>query len=66
MIARFVLLEKFCELTGYTVEAFRKKIERGDFIRGIHFETEGDRNIKVDMEAYSLWARGVPAETIRA
>ena len=65
-MSRHVLLEKYCIDTGYTVEAIRKKIERGELVRGVHFDTEGDRNIKIDQEAMSLWARGVPAHVIKA
>ena len=66
MGARHVLLEKYCQDTGYTVEAFRKKVERGDLVAGVHYDNEGDRKIKVDTEAMSLWARGVPTNVIQA
>jgi hypothetical protein len=65
-MSRHALLEKYCADTGYTVEAIRKKIERGELVRGVHYDTEGDRNIKIDQEAMSLWARGVPANVIKA
>jgi hypothetical protein len=65
-MSRHVLLEKYCQDSGYTVEAIRKKIDRGELVRGVHFDSEGDRNIKIDQEAMSLWARGVPAAVIKA
>lgn len=63
-MTRHLLLERYCVESGYTIEAIRKKIERGDLVKGIHFDTEGDRNIKIDTEAMSLWAMGVPANVI--
>jgi hypothetical protein len=65
-MARHILLEKYCAESGYTVEAIRKKIERGELVKGIHYDAEGDRLIKIDQEAMSLWARGVPGHVIKA
>jgi hypothetical protein len=63
-MSRFVLLEKFCLDSGYTVKAVRRKLDRGDWVEGVQFERQGDTNIKIDTEAVGLWARGVPNHVI--
>jgi len=58
MTARYVLINKFCELTGYTDKAVRRKIEGGIWLEGRHFKKAPDGHVLIDMEAYGRWVEG--------
>ena len=57
-MVRYVLIPKFCELTGYTEKAVRRKIDDGVWLHGIHYSKSGDRRIKINLEEYDKWAEG--------
>lgn len=58
---KHILLKKFCEITGYTEQAIRKKINRGEWVEGVHFSRSGDSKIKVNIERYERWCQGESA-----
>ena len=55
---KYILIPKFCELTGYTEKAVRHKINDGVWLQDIHYSRAGDRRIKINLEAYNKWAEG--------
>jgi hypothetical protein len=59
---KYVTIQKLAEDTGYTVGALRRKIERGQFIEGVHFKHSPDGRIQFNLEAYNQWVEGVKVE----
>lgn len=55
---RFVQLHRFCELTGYTEQAVRKKIAEGVWIEGHEYARAPDRHVLIDLEGYARWVAG--------
>lgn len=60
-MVRFVTIGKFSEVTGYTEEAVRSKIKRGDWLEGREFLVAPDRRNLMDLEAYEKWVLGQAA-----
>lgn len=58
MSIRHVTIEKFAQLTGYTPDAVRSKIKRGDWLEGKVWIKAPDGRILIDMEGYEAWAIG--------
>jgi len=56
--ARFVTVNKFSELTGYTDGAVRGKISGGTWIEGVEYNRAPDGGILINMEAYDTWVQG--------
>lgn len=59
--ARYVRINKFVELTGYTERAVRGKIYDGIWVEGKHFRKAPDGNICMNLEAYERWVEGEKA-----
>jgi hypothetical protein len=57
---RFVLINRFAELTGYSEKAVRCKIDEGVFIQGVHYKKAPDGRISIDLETYARWVQGEP------
>lgn len=55
---KWVLIKKMAELTGYSEGAIRQKIQRGDWLHGIHFIHSPDGRIQISLEAYNKWIEG--------
>jgi hypothetical protein len=55
MEARYVLLTRFEEMTGYTVKAVQRKIESGGWIEGREYRRAPDGRVLVDLEGYKRW-----------
>jgi hypothetical protein len=53
--ARYVLLCLAHQLTGYTIKAMQRKIERGDWVEGQVWRRAPDGRILIDMEGYRRW-----------
>ena len=53
--ARYVLLSLANQITGYTVKAMQRKIERGDWIEGKVWIRAPDGHVLIDMEGYRKW-----------
>lgn len=54
---RFVTIEKFEELTGYTPDATRSKIKRGDWLEGAVYIKAPDGRVLIDIEGYEWWVQ---------
>jgi len=61
-MTRYVLIQKFSEMTGYTDKAVRRKIESGVWIEGVHYRRSPDGRIQIDMDAYQRWVEGSKTE----
>jgi hypothetical protein len=53
--ARYVLLPLANLLTGYSVKAMERKIERGDWVEGRVWRHAPDGRILIDLEGYQKW-----------
>ena len=53
--ARYVLLGLAALVTGYSVKAMEKKIERGDWVEGKVWRRAPDGRILIDMIGYQKW-----------
>ena len=56
--ARYVLLPLAHLLTGYSVKAIQRKIERGDWPEGKVWRHAPDGHVVVDMMGYERWVEG--------
>jgi hypothetical protein len=56
--ARYVRVNKFAELTGYTDKAVRCKIAEGVWLEGKQWRRAPDGAILVDLVGYELWVEG--------
>jgi len=52
-------LPVFCQLTGYTEKAVRRKIESGIWIQGLQYRKAPDGHITMDIEEYYKWVEAV-------
>lgn len=53
--ARYVLMHLATTLTGYTVKAMQRKIERGDWAEGRVWKHAPDGRIVIDLVGYQRW-----------
>jgi hypothetical protein len=56
---RYVLLPLAAAVTGYTVKAMERKIERGDWLEGKLWQRASDGRILIDLVGYPKWVEGV-------
>jgi hypothetical protein len=56
--SRYVLLSVATQLTGYTIKAMERKIERGDWTEGRVWRRAPDGRILIDMLGYQKWVEG--------
>jgi hypothetical protein len=59
--ARYVLLPLANLLTGYSVKAIERKIERGDWREGKVWKRAPDGRILIDVLGYQRWVEGPKA-----
>jgi hypothetical protein len=52
---RWVTIEKFSTESGYTPDAVRSKIKRGDWLEGQVWIKAPDGRILIDTEGYEKW-----------
>lgn len=57
--ARYVLLPLAQMLTGYSVKAMQRKIERGDWQEGKVWRRAPDGRILIDLAGYERWVERV-------
>jgi len=53
--SRYVLLNLAAQMTGYTVKAMERKIERGDWIEGKVWLRAPDGRILIDLLGFQKW-----------
>lgn len=56
--SRYVLLPLANAVTGYSVKAMERKIERGDWREGKVWKRAPDGRILIDMVGYQRWVEG--------
>jgi len=56
--ARYVLLALASQLTGYSVKAMQRKIERGDWIQDKVWRHAPDGRVVIDLIGYQKWIEG--------
>ncbi len=56
--ARYVLMPLATLVTGYTVKAMQRKIERGDWQEGKVWRRAPDGRILIDLVGYQKWVEG--------
>lgn len=56
--ARYILLPLANAVTGYSVKAMERKIERGDWREGKVWKRAPDGRILIDMVGYQKWVEG--------
>ena len=56
--ARYVLLPLANAITGYSVKAMERKIERGDWPEGQVWKRAPDGHITIDIVGYQRWVEG--------
>ena len=52
---RYTTVEKFSELSGYTLDAIRSKIKRGDWIQGHEWQRAPDGRVLIDIGGFESW-----------
>ena len=57
--ARYVLLPLANAITGYTVKAMERKIERGDWVEGRVWRRAPDGRIMIDIQGYQRWVESL-------
>ena len=55
---RYVTIEKASDLTGYTPDAIRSKIKRGDWLEGAVWQRAPDGRVLIDLQGYDKWVEG--------
>jgi hypothetical protein len=53
---RWVTIDRFSELSGYTPDAVRSKIKRGDWLERYMWVKAPDGRILISTEAFEQWA----------
>lgn len=56
---RYVLLPLASLVTGYTIKAMERKIERGDWLENKVWRRAPDGRILIDLIGYQKWVEGV-------
>lgn len=52
---KFYTIKKFAELSGYSIDAIRSKINRGDWLEGMVWKRAPDNRPLIDIDGYNLW-----------
>lgn len=55
---RYATVTRFSELSGYTPDAIRSKIKRGDWLQGHEWQRAPDGRTLIDIEGVELWVTG--------
>ena len=56
--SRYVLLPLATSITGYTVKAMQRKIERGEWIKGKVWLRAPDGRILISVTGFETWVEG--------
>ncbi len=58
MNSEYVTVNKMAELTGYTEDAIRSKIKRGDWLEDKVWKRAPDRRILISIKGFYRWVEG--------
>lgn len=58
MLLKYLTIDKFSEVSGYTKEAIRSKIKRGQWLEGREWMKAPDGRNLINMEGYEQWVEG--------
>jgi hypothetical protein len=53
--AEWMLIPVFCNRTGYTEKAVRRKIQDGVWLRGKHYKKAPDGHVTMNIQEYYRW-----------
>jgi len=56
-LVRFVTIERASEMTGYSADAIRTKIQKGVWAEGCEWKWAADGRQLIDVEGYNQWAQ---------
>lgn len=54
----FVTISKLSDITGYSQDAIRKKIQRGQWLKDVHWKKAPDGRNLMNVEAIEQWING--------
>lgn len=54
----WVLINKICELVGYSDDAVRAKIKRGVWLKDVHWRKAPDGRLFLNLTAIRKWIEG--------
>jgi hypothetical protein len=57
-MTNWVRVKRFAELTGYTEDAVRTKIDRGVWLEGLVWMRAPDNSIVMSIRGYETWVEG--------
>lgn len=52
---KYVTIDKFSNLTGYTRRAIESKINKGVWAEGIQYRRAPDNRVLIDLEMFDKW-----------
>lgn len=64
-LVRFVTVRKASEMTGYTEDAIRTKLNTGVWPEGLVWKWGPDSVILIDLEGYDKWAKQLGKASLR-
>ena len=62
---KYLTIPKFCEESGYTPDAVRSKIKRGDWLEGVVFKKAPDGRNLINVEGFEQWVENQAFEQHR-
>ena len=54
----WVLIKKLCELSGYTDDAVRAKMQKGVWQKDVHYRKAPDNRLLFNLPAIKRWIEG--------
>lgn len=55
---KWVRLNKFCEISGYTPDAIYSKMKKGVWLEGTHWRKGPDGHIFINLHEFEQWVEG--------
>lgn len=59
---RWVTLDKAHDIFGYTSDAFRGKIKRGQLAQGVHWRKAPDSRVLIHVARFNDWLESAPQQ----
>ena len=60
-MVRWIRLNRFCSLTGYSEDAVYAKIRKGQWRENLHWRKAPDGHIMINVEIFERWVEGQAA-----